>query len=179
MSGRVEGKVAFITGAARGQGRAHALRLAEEGADIIALDLCEDFPGMPYKGSTQEDLAETVRAVEHFDRRIVAVQADVRDAEAVRAGLGDAVGQLGHVDIVSATAGIAFVPARVHEISEQTWQDMIDVNLTGVWHTIAPRFPTCSSRSPVPSWSRRRRRGSARSRTWRTTSRRRPGCSAW
>ena len=99
MAGRVAGKVAFITGAARGQGRSHAVRLAQEGADIIAVNVCEDMPGMPYAGAAQEDLAETVKEVEALDRRIVAAKADVRDYGALqgRAGRRDrAAGPAGH-----------------------------------------------------------------------------------
>jgi len=99
MAGRVEGKVAFITGAARGQGRSHAIRLAAEGADIIAVDVCADMPGMPYSGATEADLAETVKEVEALDRRIVAARADVRDYGAVKAALDDGVAQLGRLDI--------------------------------------------------------------------------------
>ena len=101
MAGRVAGKVAFITGAARGQGRSHAVRLAQEGADIIAVDVCEDMPGMPYAGATEADLAETVKEVEALDRRIVATKADVRDFGALKAALDDGVAQLGRLDIVS------------------------------------------------------------------------------
>ena len=102
MPGRVQGKVAFITGAARGQGRSHAIRLAQEGADIIAVDLCESIPSVNrfYPGATEADLAETVAAVEALDRRIVATKADFRDYPALKAALDDGVAQLGHVDIV-------------------------------------------------------------------------------
>jgi (+)-trans-carveol dehydrogenase len=134
MTGRVEGKVAFITGAARGQGRSHAIRLAQEGADIIAVDLCAQVESAPYPMSTPEDLAQTVKEVEALDRRIVATQADVRDYGALKAALDDGVAQLGRLDIVSANAGIASY-GRADELPEQTWQDMIDTNLTGVWHT--------------------------------------------
>jgi (+)-trans-carveol dehydrogenase/(-)-trans-carveol dehydrogenase len=141
MAGRVEGKVAFITGAARGQGRSHAIRLAAEGADIIAVDVCADMPGMPYSGATEADLAETVKEVEALDRRIVAARADVRDYGAVKAALDDGVAQLGRLDIVSANAGIGSSPHEAQELAEQTWQDMIDVNLTGVWHTAKAAIP--------------------------------------
>jgi (+)-trans-carveol dehydrogenase len=134
MTGRVEGKVAFITGAARGQGRSHAIRLAQEGADIIAVDICDQLASVPYPMSTQEDLAQTVKEVEALDRRIIATQADVRDFTALKRALDDGVAQLGRLDIVSANAGIASY-GRIDELSEQTWQDMIDTNLTGVWHT--------------------------------------------
>jgi (+)-trans-carveol dehydrogenase len=139
--GRVEGKVAFITGAARGQGRSHALRLAEEGADIIAVDVCETIPGTPYAGATEEDLAETVRQVEALDRRIIATKADVRNFAALSAALAEGVAQLGRLDIVSANAGISTSPSPADQLSEETWQTMIDVNLTGVWHTAKAAIP--------------------------------------
>jgi SDR family mycofactocin-dependent oxidoreductase len=140
MTGRVEGKVAFITGAARGQGRSHAIRLAQEGADIIAVDLVRQVDSVPYPMSTPEDLAQTVKEVEALDRRIVAAQADVRDYGALKAALDDGVGQLGRLDIVSANAGIASY-GRAEELPEQTWQDMIDTNLTGVWHAAKAAIP--------------------------------------
>jgi SDR family mycofactocin-dependent oxidoreductase len=139
MAGRVEGKVAFITGAARGQGRSHAVRLAEEGADIIAIDIEEQISSVPYAMSTPEDMAQTVKEVEALDRRIVATKADVRDCEAVKKTLDDGVAELGHVDIVCANAGIFSFSDT--ELSEQSWQDMIDVNLTGVWHTAKAAIP--------------------------------------
>ena len=140
MSGRVEGKVAFITGAARGQGRSHAIRLAQEGADIIAVDLCGQVASVPYAMATPEDLAETVKQVEALDRRIVAAQADVRDFGALRAALDAGVAQLGRLDIVSANAGIASI-GRLDELTEQSWQDMIDINLSGVWRTARAAIP--------------------------------------
>jgi len=135
MTGRVEGKVAFITGAARGQGRSHAVRLAQEGADIIAVDVCADIPGAPYAGATEEDLAQTVKEVEALDRRIVAMKADVRDFDALKAAVDDGVAQLGRLDIVSANAGISTQMATADQLDEAAWRDMIDINLTGVWHT--------------------------------------------
>jgi len=140
MAGRVAGKVAFITGAARGQGRSHAIRLAQEGADIIAVDICAQMATVPYAMSTPQDLAETVKEVEALDRRIVATQADVRDYGAVKAALDDGVAQLGRLDIVSANAGI-FSLGTMADMDEATWQDMIDVNLTGVWHTAKAAIP--------------------------------------
>jgi (+)-trans-carveol dehydrogenase len=140
MTGRVAGKVAFITGAARGQGRSHAVRLAEEGADIIAVDICAQVESVPYPMATPEDLAETVKEVEALDRRIVAIQADVRDYPAVQRALDAGVAELGHVDIVSANAGIASY-GLAHELDEATWQDMIDTNLTGVWHAAKAAIP--------------------------------------
>jgi SDR family mycofactocin-dependent oxidoreductase len=140
MAGRVAGKVAFITGAARGQGRSHAIRLAEEGADIIAVDLAGQIDTVPYAMSTPDDLAETVKEIEALDRRIVATQADVRDFGAVKAALDEGVAQLGRLDIVSANAGI-FSFGTLEEMDDKTWQDMIDVNLTGVWHAVKAAIP--------------------------------------
>ena len=141
MAGRVAGKVAFITGAARGQGRSHAIRLAQEGADIIAVDICEDVPGIPYAGATEADLAETVKQVEALDRRIVAAKTDVRDYAGLKAALDDGVAQLGRLDIVSANAGIGSAPVKSWEIDDATWQTMIDINLSGVWHTAKAAIP--------------------------------------
>ncbi|KIF70603.1 3-ketoacyl-ACP reductase [Streptomyces sp. AcH 505] len=138
--GRVEGKVAFVTGAARGQGRSHALRLAQEGADIIAIDIASQIDSVPYAMATPDDLAETVRQVEALDRRIVATQADVRDFEAVKRAVDDGVAQLGRLDIVSANAGI-FSFGTMDELSETQFADMIDVNLTGVWRTAKAAIP--------------------------------------
>ncbi|MBT2273897.1 mycofactocin-coupled SDR family oxidoreductase [Rhodococcus qingshengii] len=140
MTGRVEGKVAFITGAARGQGRSHALRLAEEGADIIAIDLCGSVPTIEYPLGTEDDLAETAALVEKLDRRVVTAQADVRDFESLKTALDRGVAELGHVDIVCANAGVLSMGAA-HEQSEEQWQQMIDVNLTGVWHTAKAAIP--------------------------------------
>ncbi|MCU1491270.1 MAG: putative short-chain dehydrogenase [Acidimicrobiaceae bacterium] len=141
MSGRLAGKTAFITGAARGQGRSHAVRMAQEGANIIAVDVCKDMPGMAYVGATEEDLAETVRLVEQLDRRIVAVQADVRDPEALGAAVDRGVTELGGLNIVSANAGIGCAPHQAHELSMETWQDMLDINLTGAWTTAKVAVP--------------------------------------
>lgn len=131
--GVLEGKVAFITGAARGQGRAHAIRLAQEGADIIAVDIAAQIDSVAYPMATPEDLAETVRQVEELDRRIHAVQADVRDRAALQAAFDGGVASLGGCDIVLGNAGIA--PLSMHP-TEQEWFDVIDVNLTGVYHTV-------------------------------------------
>jgi (+)-trans-carveol dehydrogenase len=140
MTGRVEGKVAFITGAARGQGRSHAVTLAREGADIIAIDIDAQIGSVPYPMATPEDLAQTVKEVEAAGRRIVATQADVRDYDALKQALDDGVAQLGRLDIVSANAGIVSY-GRAEELSEQTWRDMIDVNLTGEWHAAKAAIP--------------------------------------
>lgn len=140
MTERLQGKVAFITGAARGQGRAEAVRFAEEGADIIAVDLCAQVDSVVYPMSTPEDLAETVRLVEATGRRIVAVQADVRDKEALKKALDAGVAELRRLDIVIANAGI-WSGAPAVEMSSRTWQDMVDVNLTGVWNTCQVAIP--------------------------------------
>src|SRR5262245_49242594 len=105
--GALDGKVALITGAARGQGRSHALRLAEEGADIVAIDLCAQVSTVPYALATPDDLKETVALVEKLDRRILAVEADVRDIERLKGVVADAVSELGSVDIVLANAGVS------------------------------------------------------------------------
>lgn len=139
--GRVEGKVAFITGVARGQGRSHALRLAQEGADIIGIDLLEDIPGAPYGGATTDDLADTVRAVEAEGRRIIATKADVRDITSVRRAVDDGVAALGRLDIVAANAGIFTQIAPSEHLEEAMWHNMIDTNLTGVWHTAKAAIP--------------------------------------
>ncbi|SDZ13504.1 (+)-trans-carveol dehydrogenase [Geodermatophilus africanus] len=138
--GRVEGKVALITGAARGQGRSHAIRLAEEGADIIAIDICEHIPSALHTMGTEEELNETVQQVEKLDRRIVAKKADVRNREALGAAIAEGVQELGRLDIVSANAGIASVNP-VLEVSNAEWHDVIDVNLTGAWHTAVEAIP--------------------------------------
>jgi SDR family mycofactocin-dependent oxidoreductase len=141
MAGRVAGKVAFITGAARGQGRSHAIRLAQEGADIIAVDIAGPVGSVTaYPMATEADLAETVRQVEALDRRIVARQADVRDPAALRAALDDGVAQLGKLDIVCANAGI-FQTHPSLELADQDWQETIDINLTGVWNTVKAALP--------------------------------------
>jgi (+)-trans-carveol dehydrogenase len=140
MTGQLEGKVAFITGAARGQGRSHAVRLAQEGADIIAVDLCAQVASVPYPMATPQDLDQTVKKVEALDRRIVAAQADVRDYDTLKQALDNAVAQLGRLDIVSANAGIVSY-GRAEELDEQTWRDVIDVDLTGEWHAAKAAIP--------------------------------------
>lgn len=139
--GRLEGKVAFITGAARGQGRSHAVALAREGADIIAIDLLAPIAGTLYEPSTPADLEETVRLVEALDRRIVARQADVRDQASLDAAVAEGVAAFGGIDIVVANAGILTEPAPGHELSESIWSDMIDTNLSGVWRTLKAAVP--------------------------------------
>ena len=144
--GRMDGKVAFITGAARGQGRSHALRLAEEGADIIAIDLCGPVATVEgYPMPTPDDLAETAKLVEEHDRRIVARQADVRDTGQLQAAVRDGLSEFGHVDVVVANAGIGtYAPAL--EMTEDVWQETIDINLTGVWKTVKAAVPPMVAR---------------------------------
>jgi SDR family mycofactocin-dependent oxidoreductase len=138
--GKLDGKVAFITGAARGQGRSHALRLAQEGADIIAVDICAQVDSVGYPLATPDDLAETVRQVEALDRRIVASPADVRDSAALKRAVDEGVAELGRLDIVLANAGIAsFAP--VGDLTDELWDDMIDINLTGVFKTVRAALP--------------------------------------
>lgn len=138
--GRLEGKVAFVTGAARGQGRSHAIRMAQEGADIIAIDISSQMETVEYAMATPDDMTETVRQVEALDRRIIAAQADVRDYDAVKAAVEDGVAQLGRLDIVAANAGI-FSQGRADELTDQQWDEMIDTNLKGVWHTAKASIP--------------------------------------
>ncbi|SFH13088.1 mycofactocin-coupled SDR family oxidoreductase [Streptomyces mirabilis] len=141
MTGRLEGKVAFISGAARGQGRAHAVRLAEEGADIIAFDAAAPVPSQGAPAATPQDLAETVREVEKRDRRIVARQADARDLAAVTAVLDEGLAEYGRVDVVVANAGIVGNPGPVAQTSAEEWQAVLDTNLTGVFHTVRAAVP--------------------------------------
>jgi SDR family mycofactocin-dependent oxidoreductase len=138
--GKFDGKVAFITGAARGQGRSHALALAKEGADIIAIDIVEQIGTAPYPMPGQADLDETVRQVEALDRRIVARKADVRDLASLRSAVDDGVGQLGRLDYVLANAGIVSY-ASIEDLTPQMWQDMIDTDLTGPFNTVKAALP--------------------------------------
>jgi SDR family mycofactocin-dependent oxidoreductase len=141
MAGRLEGKVALISGAARGQGRSHAVRLAQEGADIIAFDVCRQLPTVGYKMATPEDLKETAKQVEDLDRRIIAREADVRDGAAVRALVEEGVAELGRLDIVSANAGIATFSENAWSMEDDVWEETIAVNLTGVWKTLKAAIP--------------------------------------
>jgi SDR family mycofactocin-dependent oxidoreductase len=136
--GRVEGKVAFITGAARGQGRSHAVRLAEEGADIIAVDICADIDSIGYPLARPEDLEETARFVEKAGRRAVIAQADVRDAAQLKAALENGIAELGKLDIVVAQAGIAGMKGKP---PMQAWTDVINTNLVGTLNAIHVALP--------------------------------------
>ncbi|WP_182377751.1 mycofactocin-coupled SDR family oxidoreductase [Nocardioides sp. WS12] len=140
MAGRVQGKVALITGAARGQGRSHAVRLAEEGADIIAIDICRPMDTLQYDLATPDDMAETVKLVEELGRRIVPLEIDVRDFAALKAGVDDAVAVLGRLDIVAVNHGV-FSSARLEDLDEKAWHESIDVNLTGAWLTAKATVP--------------------------------------
>jgi SDR family mycofactocin-dependent oxidoreductase len=136
MSGRLAGKVAFITGAARGQGRAHAVRMAREGADIIAVDIAGKLPAcVPYDSATPEDLAETVRLVEAAGRRIITSAVDIRDFDALRETVDDAVASLGRLDVIVANAGISS-PQVWNEITPDSFRDVMDINVTGTWNTV-------------------------------------------
>ncbi|WP_137149754.1 mycofactocin-coupled SDR family oxidoreductase [Mycolicibacterium sp. CR10] len=136
--GRVQGKVAFVTGAARGQGRSHAVRLAEEGADIIAVDLCQDFATVGYPMATPEDLEETAALVEKTGRSAYTAQADVREAAQLRAALEEGIAQFGHLDIVVAQAGIAGMKGQP---PLQAWVDVINTNLVGTINAINVSLP--------------------------------------
>jgi SDR family mycofactocin-dependent oxidoreductase len=140
--GSLDGKVAFITGAARGQGRSHALRLASEGADIIAVDICHDIDTMDYPNASAADLAETVKLVEALDRRIIASEVDVRDAAGMRAAADEGVAALGRLDIVLSNAGIVRLsPEPDADFAARTWADILGTNLTGGYHTAAATVP--------------------------------------
>jgi (+)-trans-carveol dehydrogenase len=140
---RVEGKVALITGAARGQGRSHAVRLAEEGANIIGLDLPPDTAvnSTAYPMAGGEDFAETVRLVEERGRRIIACSADVRDQAQVSAAVAAGIEEFGRIDIVAANASILGSGEFVWEIPDQRWEDTLDINVTGVWNTVRACAP--------------------------------------
>jgi SDR family mycofactocin-dependent oxidoreductase len=141
MTGSLEGRVAFITGAARGQGRAHAVRLAREGADIIAIDICGPVTdSVTYPAATPEELAETVHAVEAEGRKVLAREVDIRDLAAQQQVVADGVEQFGRLDIVVANAGILSW-GRMFEMSEEQWDSVIDVNLNGTWRTIRAAVP--------------------------------------
>ncbi|MCZ4585968.1 mycofactocin-coupled SDR family oxidoreductase [Rhodococcus opacus] len=140
MGRRLDGEVALVTGAARGQGRSHAVRLAEEGAHIIALDMCKDSRTAPYPGSTLADLEETAALVEKAGVQVRTHQVDVRDLASIEQALAESVGDLGRLDIVSANAGVISY-ARLEDVTEEQWQEVVDINLTGVWKTCKAAIP--------------------------------------
>lgn len=140
--GLLEGKVALVTGAARGQGRAHAITCAREGADVVALDIDKQMSTVPYGMGTADELAETAKLVEQLDRRVVTVQADVRDQAAVDAAVAQGLSELGRLDILIANAGI-WTRGAFWELTDEQWDEMIGVNLTGVWRcakAVAPHM---------------------------------------
>lgn len=139
--GQLQGKVAFITGAARGQGRAHAAALAARGADIIGIDICAQLDTVAYPMATSLDLDETVRLVEKHDRRMLGLRADVRNLAALRSAVDDGLAEFGRIDIVVANAGIMAHSLPPYHNSEQAWQDSIDTMLTGVWNTLQATVP--------------------------------------
>jgi (+)-trans-carveol dehydrogenase len=142
MTGRVEGKVAFVTGAAIGQGRSHAVRLAQEGADIIAIDVCKPIvENTTIPAATPEDLAETADLVKSHNRRIFTAEVDVRDYDAMKAAVDTGVEQLGRLDIIVANAGIGNGGDTLDQCSEHDWQEMIDINLSGVWKSVKAGVP--------------------------------------
>jgi NAD(P)-dependent dehydrogenase (short-subunit alcohol dehydrogenase family) len=139
--GRIDGKVAFVTGAARGQGRSHAVRLAREGADVIAIDICRKFETSSAPGATLEDLDITAGMVKDAGGRVVTAEVDVRDYDALREAVDSGVEQLGRLDVIVANAGIGTSAGKLHKTSEALWQEMIDVNLSGVWKTVKAGVP--------------------------------------
>jgi (+)-trans-carveol dehydrogenase len=141
MAGRLQGKRIFITGAARGQGRAHAIRMAEEGADIVAVDICEPIGTVLYDGATEDDLDETVRLVEKTGRRIIASKADVRDLNQLRDAVQRGVAGLGGLDVIVANAGIFAGSGSALDVTDQQWDDTIAINLKGVWNTVRAGLP--------------------------------------
>lgn len=141
MAGQLNGKVAFITGIARGQGRAHAVALAEEGADIIGIDRAENLATAPYPLATEDDLAETVQLVEQTGRRAVVRRCDVRDRAGVERVLAESVAELGRLDVVVANAGMAPLPRNLWEITAEEWDEIVGINLTGVFNTLAVSVP--------------------------------------
>ncbi|GAB3259412.1 mycofactocin-coupled SDR family oxidoreductase [Kineosporia babensis] len=146
MAGRMNGKVVLVTGAAKGQGRSHAVRLAEEGADIIAVDICEQLETVNHVMGTPADLAETVRLIEALDRRVVAGAADVRDRAALTAFVDSAVAELGHLDVVVANAGISPIGP---DIEMMAWFETVGTNLSGVVNTLQAAYPHLQSGASI------------------------------
>ncbi len=163
----LEGKVAFITGAARGQGRSHAVRLAQEGADIVAVDICVDTPSIDYPNASRAELDETAQLVEAQGCKAVALTADVRNREALQKAFDEGMSSFGRVDIVLANAGIVRLGPGGDPVA--VWRDIIDTNLTGAWNTVSVALPTLraggredpsSSPARPPACGRRPRRTS-------------------
>lgn len=139
--GRLDGKVAFITGVARGQGRSHAIRLAEEGADIIGVDALVDIDTIPYRMGGPDELEETRLFIEKTGRTAILSRADVRDRDVLAAALASGVAELGRLDIVCANAGVSPPGGPLWTIDPKQWQDVIDINLTGVFNTLSLSVP--------------------------------------
>lgn len=139
---RLDGKVAFITGAARGQGRSHALRFAEEGAHIVAIDICEQIDSVRYPLATAEDLEETRRLVAETGQGVIAMKADVRDSAQLKAAVDAGLAEFGHIDVLAANAGITGMGGPVHELSDEEWDDILAVDLTGVFRTVRAVLPS-------------------------------------
>ncbi len=139
------GKTVLITGAARGQGRSHARRFAELGADLVLVDICAEIESIPYRQSTESDLRETVRSIEHYGRRVIAEIADVRDAEAMADVAGKALANFGGIDVICANAGVISIKPAV-AVTATDWADVIGTNLTGVWNTVSPLLPSMIER---------------------------------
>jgi (+)-trans-carveol dehydrogenase len=139
---KLQGKVAFITGAARGQGRSHAVRLAEDGADIVAVDICKPIDTVPYPLGTADELAETVALVEKAGQRAIGVHADIRSSDELDQAVADATSAFGHIDVLVSNAGIWSLSHESWMLDEETWQTMIDINLTGQWKTAKAVVPT-------------------------------------
>jgi SDR family mycofactocin-dependent oxidoreductase len=138
--GLLDGKVVFITGGGRGQGRAHAVVSAREGADIIFVDTTKPFATVPYPNTTAADMAETVKQVEALDRRVLSIEADVRDQAALDAAVAEGIAQFGQIDCLIANAGI-WTLGPVQEMTRETWQEMLDINITGVWQSVKAVVP--------------------------------------
>lgn len=134
--GRLEGKVALITGGARGQGRSHAVTMAREGADVILVDIADQISTVPYDLASPQDLEETVRLVEDLDRRVIAIRGDIRSQEVMDQAVQRGIEQFGKVDILLANAGIFVFGHQFWEISDLEWHDTLDVNLTGAWQSV-------------------------------------------
>lgn len=138
--GLLDGKVVFITGGGRGQGRAHAVVSAREGADIVFVDTTKPFKTVPYPSTTADDMAETVQQVEALDRRVLSIEADVRDQEALDAAVASGIAEFGKIDCLIANAGI-WTLSSVQDMTDETWQEMLDINITGVFHAVRAVAP--------------------------------------
>ena len=139
--GRLDNKVAFISGIAGGQGRSHAIRLAQEGADILGFDIADQIPTVPYPMGTKSGLEQVAKEVEALGRRCIVGTVDVRDEDALSDFVKGGIAEFGHIDVVIANAGICSQTGPAHELTRTQWDDVIDVNLTGVWLTTEVAVP--------------------------------------